>query len=96
MSPSYGLLRETRGARSCDISPSVGGAGAKDVRRASPPSGRMDSCGILDDRLMVRVPPDQHEQISSEAHVKVMDFIGRSMRGFKQGRDSSAAASAPH
>jgi TfoX/Sxy family transcriptional regulator of competence genes len=39
-------------------------------------------CGILGDRLMVRVPPQEHEQTLSEPHVKVMDFTGKPMRGF--------------
>lgn len=44
-------------------------------------SGHM-GCGILGDRLMIRVPPQEHEQVLSEPHVKVMDFTGRPMRGF--------------
>jgi TfoX/Sxy family transcriptional regulator of competence genes len=43
--------------------------------------GRM-ACGIIGDRLMIRVPPDSYERILEQEHVKVMDFSGRPMRGF--------------
>lgn len=39
-------------------------------------------CGILGDRLMVRVTREEYEQTLSEPHVHVMDFTGRPMRGF--------------
>lgn len=39
-------------------------------------------CGILGERLMVRIPPQDHEQTLSEPHVHPMDFTGRPMRGF--------------
>lgn len=38
--------------------------------------------GVLDERLMVRVPHDRYEQTLAEEHVQVMDFTGRPMRGF--------------
>lgn len=31
---------------------------------------------------MVRVPKDQHAQLLAEAHVRPMDFTGRSLAGF--------------
>lgn len=39
-------------------------------------------CGILDERLMVRVTREEYEQALREPHVHVMDFTGRPMRGF--------------
>jgi TfoX/Sxy family transcriptional regulator of competence genes len=39
-------------------------------------------CGVLDDRLMIRIAPDHYEAALREPHVKVMDFTGRPMRGF--------------
>lgn len=39
-------------------------------------------CGIIGERLVVRVGPEQHEEALSEAHVRPMDFTGRPMRGF--------------
>lgn len=39
-------------------------------------------CGVLDDRLMIRVPKDQHDDVLAEPHVRTMDFTGRPMRGF--------------
>jgi len=38
-------------------------------------------CGIVDDRLMLRVGPDQYEDILKKEHVLKMDFTGRPMRG---------------
>lgn len=43
--------------------------------------GRM-CCGVQDSDLMVRVPKDQHAQPLAEAHVRPMDFTGRSLAGF--------------
>lgn len=40
------------------------------------------ACGILGDRLMVRVGPEAHESLSTRAHVSPMDFTGRPLRGF--------------
>ena len=39
-------------------------------------------CGILDERLMVRVARDRYDEALGEPHVHVMDFTGRPMRGF--------------
>ena len=39
-------------------------------------------CGVIGDRLMVRVGPDGYEAALARPHVKVMDFAGRPMKGF--------------
>ncbi len=39
-------------------------------------------CGVIGERLMVRVGPDQYEEMLSRPHVKKMDFTGRPMKGF--------------
>ena len=39
-------------------------------------------CGIIDDRLMVRVGPDAYDKALKLAHASVMDYTGRPMRGF--------------
>jgi len=39
-------------------------------------------CGILGDRLMIRVSRDAYEDALARPHVKPMDFTGRRMRGF--------------
>ena len=39
-------------------------------------------CGVIDDRLMVRVGPEAYEGALKLAHAEPMDFTGRSMRGF--------------
>jgi TfoX/Sxy family transcriptional regulator of competence genes len=39
-------------------------------------------CGIVGDRLMVRVPPDSYEVALAQDHVQPMDFTGRPLRGF--------------
>ena|SRR5687767_8494044 len=38
--------------------------------------------GILGDVLMARVGPDQYEEALSLAHVRVMDFTGKPMKGY--------------
>jgi hypothetical protein len=38
--------------------------------------------GVMGDRLLIRVPPDQYERTLAEPHVTPMDFAGRQMRGF--------------
>ena len=38
-------------------------------------------CGVIDDRLMVRVGPDAYERALTLAHAEPMDFTGRAMRG---------------
>jgi hypothetical protein len=40
------------------------------------------SCGIVGDRLMVRLPRDAHDAALAQRHVHPMDFTGRPMRGF--------------
>ena len=39
-------------------------------------------CGIMENGLLARVGPDQYESCLSKAHVSVMDFTGRSLKGF--------------
>ena len=39
-------------------------------------------CGILGERLMVRVGPAQYEAALGRAHALEMDFTGRPMKGF--------------
>ncbi len=39
------------------------------------------ACGIIDDEIMVRVGPDNHEDALSRPHARPMDFTGRPMRG---------------
>ena len=39
-------------------------------------------CGVEKDRLMVRVPPDRHDEFLAKPGAKPMDFTGRPMRGF--------------
>ncbi len=38
-------------------------------------------CGVDKDNLMIRVGPDQYEQVLAEPHARPMDFTGRSLRG---------------
>ncbi len=39
-------------------------------------------CGILGERLMVRVGPAQYESALARPHAGEMDFTGRPMKGF--------------
>jgi len=39
-------------------------------------------CGIVKDDLMVRCLEDKYEQLLKKPHVRVMDFTGRTMKGF--------------
>ena len=39
------------------------------------------ACGVIGDELMVRVGPDGHDDALREAHVRVMDFTHRPIRG---------------
>jgi len=39
-------------------------------------------CGVERDKLVVRVGPEQYEQLLQRRHVKPMDFTGRPLRGF--------------
>jgi hypothetical protein len=38
-------------------------------------------CGVVGDRLMVRVGPDAYEEALGRPHARKMDFTGRPMRG---------------
>jgi hypothetical protein len=38
-------------------------------------------CGVMQDHLMVRVGPQQHEAALAQPHASEMDFTGRPMRG---------------
>lgn len=38
-------------------------------------------CGVIGDRLMLRVGPDGYEEALSRPHAKPMDFTGRPMKG---------------
>ena len=38
-------------------------------------------CGVIGDRLMLRVGPDGYEAALSHPHAKPMDFTGRPMKG---------------
>jgi TfoX/Sxy family transcriptional regulator of competence genes len=40
------------------------------------------ACGIVGDRLMLRLDPDEAARRLAEPHVRPMDFTGRPMRGF--------------
>ena len=39
-------------------------------------------CGVIGDRLMLRVGPDGSEAAQSRPHAKPMDFTGKPMKGF--------------
>ena len=53
------------------------------------------SVGIVQDKLMVRVGPDDYDRVLRERHVRRMDFTGRPMKGFvyvvPSGYESDAA-----
>ncbi len=40
------------------------------------------SCGIVDERLMVRVGPEVYEDVLKRPYVSKMDFTGKPLRGF--------------
>lgn len=40
------------------------------------------SCGIIGDRLMIRVDRDSYEAVLARPHVRAVDFTGKPMRGF--------------
>jgi TfoX/Sxy family transcriptional regulator of competence genes len=44
-------------------------------------SGNM-CCGIVNDTLMARVGPKQYQEALARPHARVMDFTGKSMKGF--------------
>ncbi len=39
-------------------------------------------CGVIDDKLMVRVGPEVYEEALSQPNARRMDFTGKPMRGF--------------
>jgi TfoX/Sxy family transcriptional regulator of competence genes len=39
-------------------------------------------CGVIDDRLMARVGPENYEAALARPHVSKMDFTGRPMKGY--------------
>ena len=39
-------------------------------------------CGVIQNRLMLRVGPEQYEASLSKPHANKMDFTGRPMKGF--------------
>ncbi len=39
-------------------------------------------CGVIGEKLMVRVGPDEYERAIQRAHAAPMDFTGKPMRGF--------------
>jgi TfoX/Sxy family transcriptional regulator of competence genes len=44
--------------------------------------GEHMACGVVEDRLMVRLAPQEAVERLAEPHVKPMDFTGRPLRGF--------------
>jgi TfoX/Sxy family transcriptional regulator of competence genes len=44
------------------------------------------ACGVLDDRMMMRVGPDSYEAALAEPDATVMEFTGRPMKGFVYAR----------
>lgn len=38
-------------------------------------------CGVIEDKLVLRIGPEQHEECLAKPHVSPMDFTGRPMRG---------------
>ncbi|MGI9456099.1 MAG: TfoX/Sxy family protein [Aeoliella sp.] len=40
------------------------------------------SCGVVDDKLMVRVGPERYEKALERSHARKMDFTGRPLKGF--------------
>ncbi len=39
-------------------------------------------CGVLGNKLMVRVGPENYEEALSQPHARKMDFTGRPLKGF--------------
>ena len=39
-------------------------------------------CGVIKDKLVVRVMPEQCDELLRRPHVKPMDFTGKPLRGF--------------
>ena len=40
------------------------------------------ACGILKDDLIVRINPDQHDEVMKRPHIKPFDNMGRPMAGW--------------
>lgn len=40
------------------------------------------ACGILGERLIVRVPPEKHADLLKRPHIKPFDFSGKPMKGW--------------
>jgi hypothetical protein len=40
------------------------------------------SCGLVGERLMVRIAPESYDRALAQPHVLPMDFTGKVMRGF--------------
>ena len=40
------------------------------------------SCGVDNDRILVRVGPEQYEEALAQPHASVMDFTGKPLKGF--------------
>ena len=40
------------------------------------------ACGVIQDDLIVRVPPERYEESLMRPHVRTMDMTGRPMRGW--------------
>jgi hypothetical protein len=43
--------------------------------------GRM-CCGVLGEKLVVRVSPEEYDDILENPHIAPMDFTGRALKGF--------------
>jgi TfoX/Sxy family transcriptional regulator of competence genes len=39
-------------------------------------------CGVLNDDLILRIPPDDNDKALKEPHVRPFDFTGRPMKGY--------------
>jgi len=39
-------------------------------------------CGVIEDRLMVRVGPDEYQAALAEPYAREMDFTGKALTGF--------------
>ncbi len=39
-------------------------------------------CGVVGEKMMIRVGPKQYEELLARPHVRKMDFTGRPMKGF--------------
>jgi TfoX/Sxy family transcriptional regulator of competence genes len=52
-------------------------------------------CGVIEDKLVVRVGPNDYQQALQEPHARPMDFTGRPLAGFvyvaREGYESDQA-----